>query len=56
MEEIMSKTNETSRDQLTINDPIRELQDNELALVSGGSSNLLRRLEDANKATIGNIR
>ena len=32
----MSKTNETSRDQLTINDLNRELRDDELDAVSGG--------------------
>jgi hypothetical protein len=36
MEKIMSKTNETSRDQLTINDLNRELRDDELDAVSGG--------------------
>jgi hypothetical protein len=32
----MSKTNDTSRDELTINDLNRELRDDELAGVSGG--------------------
>jgi hypothetical protein len=36
MEKIMSKTNDTSRDQLTINDLNRELRDDELDAVSGG--------------------
>jgi hypothetical protein len=36
MEKIMSKTNDTSRDQLTINDMNRELRDDELDAVSGG--------------------
>ena len=32
----MSKTNDTSRDELTINDLNRELRDDELDAVSGG--------------------
>jgi hypothetical protein len=55
-EAIMNDTNVTSRDELTINDLNRELQDSELASVSGGSSDVLRRLNDANKTVVGNIR
>jgi hypothetical protein len=36
MEKIMSKSNDTSRDKLTINDLNRELLDDELDGVSGG--------------------
>jgi hypothetical protein len=32
----MSKTNDTSRDELTINDLNRELRDDELDVVTGG--------------------
>jgi hypothetical protein len=56
MEQIMSKTNDTSRDELTINDLKRELRDDELDGVSGGSSDVLRRLNDTNKTVVGNIR
>jgi hypothetical protein len=36
LEKIMSKSNDTSRHELTINDLNRELRDNELDGVSGG--------------------
>jgi hypothetical protein len=36
LETILSKTNDTSRDELTINDLNRELRDDELDAVSGG--------------------
>jgi hypothetical protein len=55
MEQIMSNTNVTSHDEPTINDLNRELQDSELDGVSGGSSDVLRRLNDANKTVVGNI-
>jgi hypothetical protein len=48
----MSKTHDTSK--LASRD--RELRDSELASVSGGSSDVLRRLNDANKTVVGNIR
>jgi hypothetical protein len=55
-EAIMNDINVTSHDEPTINDLNRELQDSELASVSGGSSDVLRRVNDANKTVVGNIR
>jgi bacteriocin-like protein len=50
----MSKTN---LDKGTKHKQDRELRDKELEAVSGGLlSNVLRMLEDTNKAIIGNIR
>jgi hypothetical protein len=52
----MNDINVTSHDEPTINDLNRELQDSELASESGGSSDVLRRVNDANKTVVGNIR
>jgi hypothetical protein len=52
----MNDINVTSHYEPTINDLNRELQDSELASVSGGSSDVLRRVNDANKTVVGNIR
>jgi hypothetical protein len=52
----MNDINVTSHYEPTINDLNRELRDDELDGVSGGSSDVLRRLNDANKTVVGNIR
>ena len=51
---MMSKTNDSSNLDHATQD--RELQDGELDGVSGGSSDVLRRVNDANKTVVGNIR